>query len=146
MPSNDARNLLQTAVPTAAASTRSPSRSAPGSPHGKGAIGAAVGVVLAILFMGIGLYVLQWTAKSLPYLFQAMGLMLYVAQLLLLIIFMGLFKDTSLFNPRAFAAGLVVSTLVWMAAQARAHMKAKIFYVEPDSERSDRPTTTGSRP
>ncbi len=55
--------------------------------------------MLAILFMGIGLYVLQRTAKSLPQLFQAMGLMLYVAQLLLLLIFVGVFKDTSLFNP-----------------------------------------------
>ncbi|MGC8918833.1 hypothetical protein AB7952_07425 [Streptomyces sp. PG2] len=145
MPSNDARNLLQTAVPTAAAGAIAVAVSA-GVAGGKGAIGAAVGAVLAILFMGIGLYVLQWTAKSLPHLFQAMGLMLYVAQLLLLVIFMGLFKDTSLFNPRAFAAGLVVSTLVWMVAQARAHMKAKIFYVEPDSEHGDRPATTGSRP
>jgi ATP synthase protein I len=148
MPSNDARNLLQTAVPTAAAGAIAVAVSA-GVAGGKGAIGAAVGAVLAILFMGIGLYVLQWTAKSLPHLFQAMGLMLYVAQLLLLVIFMGLFKDTSLFNPKAFAAGLIVSTIVWMAAQARAHMKAKIFYVEPDSGRSDASSTastTGSRP
>jgi ATP synthase protein I len=143
MPSNDARNLLQTAVPTAAAGAIAVAVSA-GVAGGKGAIGAAVGAVLAILFMGIGLYVLQWTAKSLPHLFQAMGLMLYVAQLLLLVIFMGLFKDTSLFNPRAFAAGLVVSTLVWMVAQARAHMKAKIFYVEPDSDKGEKPQRTGS--
>ncbi|MFC3575572.1 hypothetical protein ACFOZ0_20285 [Streptomyces yaanensis] len=143
MPSNDARNLLQTAVPTAAVGvvTVAVSGAVAG---GKGALGAAVGTVLAILFMGIGLYVLQWTAKTLPHLFQAMGLMLYVAQLLLLLIFVGLFKGTSLFNPKAFAAALVVSTVVWMAAQARAHMKAKIFYVEPDSQKSDKPEKTGS--
>ena len=61
-------------------------------------------------------------------------MMLYVAQLLLLMIFVALFKDTTLFNPRAFAIALVVATVVWMAAQARAHMKAKILYVDPDSE------------
>ena len=135
MPSNDARNLLQCAVPTAAAGaiTVAVSGAVAG---GKGALGAAVGAVLAILFMGIGLYVLQRTAKSLPQLFQAMGLMLYVAQLLLLLIFVGVFKDTSLFNPRTFAASLVVATVVWMAAQARAHMKAKIFYVDPDAEKN----------
>jgi ATP synthase protein I len=110
---------------------------------GKGALGAAVGAVLAILFMGIGLYVLQWTAKTLPQLFQAMGLMLYVAQLLLLLIFVALFKDTSLFNAKAFAISLVVATVVWMAAQARAHMKAKIFYVDPDSAKSEKPEKTG---
>ena len=143
MPSNDARNLLQTAVPTAAvgAVTVAVSGVVAG---GKGALGAAVGTVLAILFMGIGLYVLQWTAKTLPQLFQAMGLMLYVAQLLLLLIFAGLFKDTTAFNPRAFAVGLVVSTVVWMAAQARAHMKAKIFYIDPDSSTTAKSEKSGS--
>ena len=143
MPSNDVRNLLPIAVPTAAAGVVAVAVSAAVA-GGKGAIGAAVGVVLAMLFMGLGLYVLQWTAKTLPQLFQAMGLMLYVAQLLLLLIFVALFQDTSLFNPKAFAASLVVATVVWMAAQARAHMKAKIFYVDPDSEKSGKSEKSGS--
>ncbi|MET7476841.1 hypothetical protein ABZT17_21045 [Streptomyces sp. NPDC005648] len=143
MPSNDVRNLLQTAVPTAAVGALTVAVSAAVA-GGKGALGAAVGVVLAILFMGIGLYVLQWTAKTLPQLFQAMGLMLYVAQLLLLLIFVALFKDTSLFNAKAFAISLVVATVVWMAAQARAYMKAKIFYVDPASAKSEKPEKTGS--
>ncbi|WEO95284.1 hypothetical protein A6P39_015315 [Streptomyces sp. FXJ1.172] len=142
MPSKDARNLLQIAVPTAAAGVIAVAVSAAVA-GGKGALGAAVGTVLAILFMGIGLYVLQWTAKTLPQLFQMMGLLLYVAQLLLLLIFVAVFKDTSLFNPKTFAVSLVVSTVVWMAAQARAHIKAKIFYVDPDSEKSEKPQKTG---
>ncbi|MDL2080119.1 hypothetical protein QNN03_27125 [Streptomyces sp. GXMU-J15] len=142
MPSNDARNLLQCAVPTAAAGAIVVAVSAAVA-GGKGALGAAVGTLLAILFMGIGLYVLQWTAKTLPQLFQAMGLMLYVAQLLLLLIFVALFKDTSLFNAKAFAVALVVATVVWMAAQARAYMKAKIFYVDPDSAKSEKTEKTG---
>lgn len=93
--------------------------------------------------MGIGLLVLERTAKSLPHLFQAMGLMLYTAQLLLLLIFVAVFKDTTLFNPKAFAATLVALTLVWIGMQARAHMKAKILYVEPDSE-AQKPTKSGS--
>ncbi|MFF3344020.1 hypothetical protein [Streptomyces sp. NPDC002779] len=142
MPSNDARNLLQIAVPTAAAGAIVVAVSAAVA-GGKGALGAAIGTLLAILFMGIGLYVLQWTAKTLPQLFQAMGLMLYVAQLLLLLIFVALFKDTSLFNAKAFAVSLVVATVVWMAAQARAHMKAKIFYIDPDSAKSEKTEKTG---
>jgi len=143
MPSNDVRNLLQTAVPTAAAGAIVVAVSA-GVAGGKGALGAAVGTLLAILFMGIGLYVLQWTAKTLPQLFQAMGLMLYVAQLLLLLIFVAVFKDTTLFNAKTFAVSLVVATVVWMAAQARAHMKAKLFYIDPDSEKSGKSEKTGS--
>ncbi|GHD77969.1 MULTISPECIES: hypothetical protein [Streptomyces] len=143
MPSNDARNLLHTAVPTAAVGAIAVAVSGVVA-GGKGALGAGIGTLLAILFMGIGLYVLQWTAKTLPQLFQAMGLMLYVAQLLLLLIFVALFKNTSLFNPRAFAVGLVLATVVWMAAQARAHMKAKIFYVDPEPEKSEKPEKSGS--
>ncbi|MFF9278642.1 hypothetical protein [Streptomyces griseosporeus] len=142
MPSNDARNLLQCAVPTAAAGVVAVAVSGVVA-GGKGALGAAVGTLIALLFMGIGLYVLQWTAKTLPQLFQAMGLMLYVAQLLLLLIFVAVFKGTSLFNAKAFAVALVVSTVVWMAAQARAHLKAKLFYVDPDSSKSDKPEKTG---
>lgn len=131
MPSNDARNLAQAAVPTAAVGVLAAVVSGVVA-GGKGAIGAVVGTVIVILFMGIGLYVLQRTAKSYPQLFQMMGLMLYAAQLLLLVIFMAVFKNTTLFNPRAFAITLVVATLTWIAAQTRAHMKAKILYVEPD--------------
>lgn len=89
--------------------------------------------------MGIGLYVLQRTAKTLPHLFQAMGLLLYTAQILLLFIFVAAFKNTTLFNPKAFAITLVAATLAWIGAQARAHMNAKILYVEPDSAKGDKP-------
>ncbi|MGW1891114.1 hypothetical protein ACWCP6_12785 [Streptomyces sp. NPDC002004] len=144
MPSNDARNLLQCAVPTAAAGAITAVVCGVVA-GGKGALGAVVGTLIAIAFMGIGLFVLQRVAKSLPQLFQAMGMMLYVAQLLLLLIFVALFKSTTLFNPRTFAIGLVVATVVWMAAQLRAHMKAKILYVEPDGEKGDKPEKSGSK-
>jgi ATP synthase protein I len=88
--------------------------------------------------------VLQRTAKSLPQLFQAMGLMLYTAQLLLLFIFMAVFKDTTLFNPKVFAITIVAVTVVWVSAQARAYLKAKILYVDPESSKAEKPEKTGS--
>ncbi|MFI8520365.1 hypothetical protein ACIGEZ_21440 [Streptomyces sp. NPDC085481] len=130
MPSNDARTLLHTAVPTAAAGAIATVVSAV-VVGGKGALGAVVGTLVVILFMGIGLVVLQRTAKKLPQLFQAMGLMLYTAQLLVLFIFLALLKDTSAFDFKAFAFTLLGTTVVWVAAQARAYMKAKIMYVDP---------------
>lgn len=132
MPSNDARILAQAAVPTAAVGVIAAVVSGVIA-GGKGAIGAAVATVIVILFMGIGLYVLQRTARSFPQLFQMMGLLLYTAQLLLLFIFLAAFKNTTLFNPRAFAIVLVLATLTWIGAQTRAHMNAKTLYVEPDS-------------
>ncbi|MEU6088123.1 hypothetical protein ABZ865_15115 [Streptomyces sp. NPDC047085] len=143
MPSNDVRNLAQAAVPTAAVGAIAAVVSGVVA-GGEGAIGAVVATLVVILFMGLGLYVLQRTAKSFPQLFQMMGLMLYAAQLLLMVVFVAAFKNTTLFNPRAFAIVLVVSTLTWIAAQTRAHMKAKILYVDPDaSSKGDKPEKTG---
>lgn len=143
MPTNDVRILLNSAVPTAAVGVIAVAVSGAVS-GGKGAVGAAVGVLVVVLFMGIGLTVLQRTAKSLPHLFQAMGLMLYTAQLLLLLAFLAAFKDTTLFNPKAFGFTLLVATLAWIAAQARAYMKAKILYVEPESSTAGKAEKTGS--
>jgi ATP synthase protein I len=142
MPSTDARTLVHAAVPTAVAGAVAAVVSAVVA-GGKGAIGAIVATLVVILFMGIGLYVLQRVAKSLPQLFQAMGLMLYTAQLLLLFVFVAMFKNTTLFNPKAFAITLVALTLVWIGAQTRAHMKAKILYVEPHSSTGGKPGNKG---
>ncbi|MFF3768940.1 hypothetical protein [Streptomyces sp. NPDC002232] len=130
MPSNDARILLYTAVPTAAVGAVATVISGVVA-GGKGALGAVVGTLVVLLFMGIGQLVLQRTAKSLPHLFQAMGLMLYTAQLLVLFIFLALLKNTTLFDFKAFAFTLLATTVVWVAAQARAYMKAKITYIDP---------------
>ena len=106
MRSDDVRLLLQAAVPTAAAGAIAAAISGV-VVGGKGALGAVVATLVVILFMGIGFVVLQRTAKSLPHLFQAMGLMLYTAQILLLFVFVAAFKNTTLFHPKAFAITLV---------------------------------------
>jgi ATP synthase protein I len=145
MQSSDARMLLHAAVPTAAAGVLAVAVSV-ATAGGKGAIGAAFGAVVVILFMGIGLVVLQNTARKYPHLFQAMGLMLYTTQLLLLAILLAVFKNTTLFDVKAFAFSLLGATLVWIAAQARAHMKAKTLYVEPESAEAKRSEAAGRTP
>lgn len=144
MRSDDVRSLLQAAVPTAVAGALAAVISAV-VVGGKGALGAVIATLLVMLFMGIGFVVLQRTAKSLPHLFQAMGLMLYTAQILLLFVFLAVFKNTTLFHPKVFAITLVATTLVWIGAQTRAHMKAKILYVEPDSMKGDKPENSGPK-
>lgn len=143
MPTNDVRILLQAALPTAAAGVVAVACSAAVA-GGKGALGAVVATLVVVLFMGGGLVALQRTARALPQLFQAMGLMLYAAQLLLMFIFVAAFKNTSLFDPRAFALSLVGTTLVWIGTQTRAQMKARILYVDPASTQGATPQRTGS--
>lgn len=131
MQQNDARMLLYCAVPAVLAGVVGAGVSA-ALAGGKGAIGALAGTLVVILFMGMGLVVLQRTARSLPHLFQAMGLLLYTTQILLLAVVLAVFRDTDLFNTRAFAFTLLGATLVWMAGQAVGHSRAKILYVEPE--------------
>ncbi|GAB2801115.1 hypothetical protein ACWGJ2_09880 [Streptomyces sp. NPDC054796] len=131
MQSNDARMLMQCAVPTALAGAVAAVVSGVVA-GGEGAIGAVVGAVIVILFMGIGVFALQRTARSLPHLFQAMGLLLYTTQILAFLVVLLVLRDSTLFNGKALAFTLLASTLVWVAAQARATMKSKILYVEPE--------------
>ncbi|GAA2342835.1 MULTISPECIES: hypothetical protein [Streptomyces] len=133
MQSNDARTLLQCAVPTAVVGAAATAVGAVLA-GGKGALGAAFGAILVTALMTIDLIVLVRTAKKLPQIFQMMGLALYAVQFLLLAVVLGIFKDTTLFNTRAFAFSLLAATLTWITAQTRAHMKAKIFYVQPEAE------------
>jgi ATP synthase protein I len=130
MRSNDARTLLNCTVPTAAAGAVATVVSGAVA-GGKGAIGAAAGASVVIVFMALGMVVLQRTARSFPSLFQMMGLVLYTTQILLLAIVLAVFKNTTLFNTRAFAFSLLAAAIVWIAAQARSYIKTKILYVEP---------------
>lgn len=132
MRSSDARTLLNCTAPTAAAGVVATVVSGAVA-GGKGAIGAAAGALVVIVFMAIGMVVLQRTARSYPSLFQMMGLVLYTAQILLLAIVLAVFKNTTLFNTRAFAFSLLAAAIIWIAAQARSYIKTKILYVEPES-------------
>ncbi|MEU9121866.1 hypothetical protein AB0C96_18745 [Streptomyces sp. NPDC048506] len=143
MQSNDARLLLHAVVPTLAIGVIAVAVSAVVA-GAAGAIGAVVGTALVVLVMGAGLLVLQKTAKNLPQLFQMMGLLLYTTQILFVLVFLIAFKDTTLFDTKAFALTLLGATLVWIAAQTRGHMKAKILYVDPDSAESKKAETAGS--
>ncbi|MDT3398257.1 hypothetical protein RKE29_16665 [Streptomyces sp. B1866] len=131
MQSNDARTLLSCAVATTLAGAVAVVVSSVLA-GAKGAYGAAAGAFVAGAVMAMGLVVLQRTAKQFPQLFQAMGLLLYMTQILLVAVVLGLFKDTHAFNTRAFAFSLLAATLVWIATQTRVHMKAKILYVQPE--------------
>ncbi|MCH0538131.1 hypothetical protein I3F58_00840 [Streptomyces sp. MUM 203J] len=136
MLSNDVRTLLQAAVPTAAVGAIAAAVAAVFA-GGQGAMGAVVAVLVTTFFMGLSLLVLLRTAKSLPHLFQAMGLVLYTTQILVLFVFLATFKNTTLFHPRAFAISLIATTLTWVTAQTIGHMKAKVLYVEPDTSKPD---------
>lgn len=130
MPPSAIRALLPMVVPTAAVGALAVAVSALAAGP-KGAIGSALGALLVLLFMGLGQLALQYVAKAMPQLFQGMGLMVYSVQLVLLLGFVMAVRDTTAFDLQALALTLVTVVVVWIAAQARAHVKARTPYVEP---------------
>ncbi|WP_236239935.1 hypothetical protein [Streptomyces sp. CC228A] len=138
MPPSATRALLPMVVPTAAVGVLAIAVSAL-TAGSEGAIGSALGALVVLLFMALGQLALQYVAKAMPQLFQGMGLMVYSVQLVLLLAFVMAVRDTTRFDLKALALTLVTATLVWVAAQARAHMKARIPYVEPVAEVTHRP-------
>ncbi|MFC8341535.1 hypothetical protein ACFUJX_31560 [Streptomyces rubiginosohelvolus] len=138
---SDMREVLRIATPTAAVGAIA---TLVGGlvVGGKGAIGAVVGCVVVILFMALGQLALQWVAKSMPHLFQGMGLLVYSVQLVLLLGLIMAIRNTTLFDLQVFALTLVVSVITWIVTQTVLHAKSKTLYVDPDGESGKTPGGT----
>ncbi|MFP3987873.1 hypothetical protein U9R90_10285 [Streptomyces sp. E11-3] len=133
MQSSALRTLFPMVVPTAAVGVLAAVVSGV-VVGGKGALGAILGALVVILFMGAGQVALQHVAKAMPQLLQGMALVVYFGQLVLLLVFILSVRNTTLFHHKAFALTLVFGVVVWIVAQARAQMKSKTLYVDPDAE------------
>ncbi|MFI1222197.1 MULTISPECIES: hypothetical protein [unclassified Streptomyces] len=130
---SDMRELLRIATPTAAVGAIA---TLVGGllAGGEGAIGAVVGCLVVILFMALGQLALQWVAKAMPHLFQGMGLMVYSAQLVLLLVLIMGIRNTTLFDLQVFALSLVASVIAWIITQTVLHARSKTLYVDPEAE------------
>ncbi len=131
MQEHDARILRGAAVPTAVAAV--PLVLIAGLlAGGKGALGAALGVVVVAVFFTVGVVVLGWAAKIHPVALMNVAIATYLVKafaLLLVLVFLG---DTTLFDRRAFGLSILIAAVVWMAGEVRAFSQLKILYVEPD--------------
>jgi len=97
----------------------------------KGAIGAGLGVVLVALFFTIGLVAVARASRISPFAMMQVAIFSYLIKIALLGVFVVTLADTDAFNTRAFAAAVLVCTLVWVTAQVRAFGRLKMLYVEP---------------
>ncbi|BFV57293.1 hypothetical protein KCMC57_up23970 [Kitasatospora sp. CMC57] len=133
MPSHDARipfrgaaistavaGVVATAISTAVVGT-------------KGLIGALAATLLVLAFFIFGQIALDRLTRNNPQMLMAGALLVYTTQILLVGIVLAVFKDTTLFNTKAFAFTLLGCVLIWTGFQVRAGMKAKLYYVQNDS-------------
>ena len=102
---------------------------------GKGAVGAAIGVAVVASFFGISIVVVGRAARISPQAMMAAALGTFIVKIVLLLVFVGAFEDTTAFNPKAFGLTALACILAYTGAQVVWSMRLRALYVEPDGER-----------
>jgi len=103
---------------------------------GKGLIGAVIAVAVVAVFFAVSVIAVGRAARVSPQAMMLTALITYVVKILLLLIFVGQFQDTSAFNPRAFGLTAFGCILAYTAAQMIWSIRLKMLYVaDPDGER-----------
>lgn len=104
---------------------------------GNGALAAALGAAIVVLFFASGQYVLGRILSSNPQLVLSAGLLLYLTQIAVLFVLIALLKDATWLDPKVFAITVVVCTLTFTGMAVLATQRTKVLYVEPVSDASD---------
>jgi ATP synthase protein I len=101
----------------------------------KGLVGALLAVAVVALFFGISIVVVSRAARISPQAMMGTAVATYIIKIVLLLIFVGEFQDTTAFNPKAFGLTALVCILAYTGAQMIWSMRLKMLYVEPDRDR-----------
>jgi len=100
----------------------------------KGLLGAALGVALVALFFAVSFFVVGRAAQISPQAMMIAAMLTYVVKVLVLLIFVVHYSNTTVFNTRLFGLSALACILAWCAAQVYWSMKLKFLYVEPRGE------------
>jgi ATP synthase protein I len=93
----------------------------------------AAAVVAA--FFGLSVIAVGRAARVSPQAMMGTAVATYIVKILLLLIFVGAFQNTTAFSPRAFGLTALVCILAYTGAQVVWSMRLKMLYVEPDGKR-----------
>lgn len=99
---------------------------------GKGLTGGLMALLVVALFFGAGSWALMRLTQDRPQVVMTAGMLVYTVQILMIGIFVIAFRDTTLFNGRAFALVLLCTALSWVGGQVRQTLTAKMLYVDPE--------------
>jgi len=101
----------------------------------KGLLGAIIGVGLVIAFFGISALVVSRAARVNPQAMMAAAVGTFLVKILVLIILLGTFQNSTAFSGRWFGLTVIVCVITYSAAQMVSAMRLKMPYVEPDRDR-----------
>ena len=130
MQAEDVRVLRQSVVPTVVAGVICTAVSAVAA-GGKGALGGVIAFAVVSVFFAVSYYSVNRVAKSNPSLLMGMALGTYTIKIIVLAVLVSAFRDTTLFDGRAFGFSAIALVLVWSGTRVRTMMTSKMLYVEP---------------
>lgn len=99
-----------------------------------GALGALLGCVLVVLSFGLGLYVARRTRPLHPLFTMSAALMSYLFTVTALLLVLVVVRRTEVVDRASVGIAVLVSVLVWLAAEVRAFLGLQLLYVEPVPE------------
>ena len=103
----------------------------------KGLLGAAFGLLLAIAFFSATLLAVGAAGRVQPDLMLPAAVLTFAFKMVVIGLLLFLLRDTTAFDKEAFALSLVAGTVVYLAAEIRFAMRAKIPYVVTDENKAE---------
>jgi ATP synthase protein I len=100
---------------------------------GAGALGAVIGTLLVAVFFSISVVAVSYAARVSPQMMAIAAMVSYLVKVIVIMVMLVTFGDTTLWNPQVFAWSVVVCTIVWTAFEVRAFIKTKMLYVDPEA-------------
>ena len=102
----------------------------------KGVLGAAFGLALAIAFFSATLLAVGAAGRVQPELMLPAAVLTFTFKMVVIGLLLFLLRDTTAFDREAFALALVAGTVVYLAAEIRFAMKARVPYVVTDEKQA----------
>jgi ATP synthase protein I len=130
MQSTDARILRGAAIPTALAGLIAILAGLLLA-GGKGALGAAIGVALVLVFFTLGMLVVSYVTRLSQQLVMAAGLFGYLVKLVAVFALVAAFRHVTAWSAHTFGWTVLALTIVWLAAEVNATINANNPYVDP---------------
>jgi ATP synthase protein I len=102
----------------------------------KGVLGAAFGLALAIAFFSATLLAVGAAGRVQPELMLPAAVLTFTFKMVVIGLLLFLLRDTTAFDREAFALALVAGTVIYLAAEIRFAMRARIPYVVTDEKKA----------
>ena len=100
----------------------------------KGLLGAAFGLALAVAFFSATLLAVGAAGRVQPELMLPAAVLTFAFKMVVIGLLLFLLRDTTAFDREAFALALVAGTVIYLAAEIRFALRARVPYVVTDEK------------